>query len=43
MRDRNRRIFMAGLDPAIPFIDAQPCHVITAAGSSQALTADQVG
>ena len=30
---------MAGLDPAIPFIEAQPCHAIGIAGSSPAMTA----
>jgi hypothetical protein len=25
---------MAGLDPAIPLIEAQPCHIIGIAGSS---------
>jgi hypothetical protein len=30
---------MAGLDPAIPLIEAQPCHTIGIAGSSPAMTA----
>jgi hypothetical protein len=29
---------MAGLDPAIPLIKAQPCHMIGIAGSSPAMT-----
>jgi hypothetical protein len=30
---------MAGLDPAIPLIEARPCHMIGIAGSSPAMTA----
>jgi hypothetical protein len=33
-------IVMAGLDPAIPLINAQPCHVIGIAGSSPAMTGE---
>jgi hypothetical protein len=33
---------MAGLDPAIPLMEAQPCHVIGIAGSSPAMTASGV-
>jgi hypothetical protein len=33
---------MAGLDPAIPFIEARPCHIIGIAGSSPAMTAGGV-
>jgi hypothetical protein len=29
---------MAGLDPAIPLMKAQPCHMIGIAGSSPAMT-----
>jgi hypothetical protein len=29
---------MAGLDPAIPIINAPPCHIIGIAGSSPAMT-----
>jgi hypothetical protein len=29
---------MAGLDPAIPLDEAQPCHMIGIAGSSPAMT-----
>jgi hypothetical protein len=32
-------IVMAGLDPAIPLIEAPPCHTIGIAGSSPAMTA----
>jgi hypothetical protein len=32
---------MAGLDPAIPLTEAQPCHVIGIAGSSPAMTAGE--
>jgi hypothetical protein len=29
---------MAGLDPAIPLMEAPPCHIIGIAGSSPAMT-----
>jgi hypothetical protein len=35
-------IVMAGPDPAIPLIEAQPCHMIRIAGSSPAMTASGV-
>jgi hypothetical protein len=34
-------IVMAGLDPAIPLMEARPCHVIGIAGSSPAMTAGE--
>jgi hypothetical protein len=34
---------MAGLDPAIPLIEAQPCNIIGIAGSSPAMTTEAVG
>jgi hypothetical protein len=35
-------IVMAGLDPAIPLNEAQPCHMIGIAGSSPAMTVSEV-
>jgi hypothetical protein len=34
---------MAGLDPAIPLMDAPPCHMIGIAGSSPAMTGEVAG
>jgi hypothetical protein len=36
--DRKPSLVMAGLDPAIPLIEARPCHMIGIAGSSPAMT-----
>jgi hypothetical protein len=33
---------MAGLDPAIPLIEARPCHMIGIAGTSPAMTAGEL-
>jgi hypothetical protein len=40
LRSAHRRIVMAGLDPAIPIMKAQPFHTIGIAGTSPAMTAE---
>src|SRR5262249_1863938 len=37
----NKRLVMAGLDPAIPLSKARPCHMTGIAGSSPAMTAGE--